>query len=69
MKRQVDERVFWSVRYPEDLRNALTLTAYQCNRLLKPTAGLSPTAAARQLGLGWSTVYREVNRAGVQPSL
>ena len=27
-------------------------------------AGLSPTAAARQLGLGRSTVYREVNRAG-----
>jgi DNA invertase Pin-like site-specific DNA recombinase len=32
-------------------------------------AGLSPTAAARQLGLGRSTVYREVNRAGVQRSL
>jgi len=29
-------------------------------------AGLSPTAAARQLGLGRSTVYREVNRAGVE---
>ena len=29
-------------------------------------AGLSPTAAARQLGLGRSTVYREVNRAGIQ---
>ena len=28
-------------------------------------AGLSPTAAARQLGLGRSTVYREVNRAGI----
>ena len=28
-------------------------------------AGLSPTAAARQLGLGRSTVYREVKRAGV----
>lgn len=27
-------------------------------------AGLSPTLAARQLGLGRSTVYREVNRAG-----
>ena len=27
-------------------------------------AGLSSTAAARQLGLGRSTVYREVNRAG-----
>lgn len=27
-------------------------------------AGLSPTAAARQLGLGRSTVYREVGRAG-----
>ena len=27
-------------------------------------AGLSPTAAARQLGLGRSTVYREVSRAG-----
>ena len=31
-------------------------------------AGVSPTAAARQLGLGRSTVYREVNRAGVQRS-
>ncbi len=29
-------------------------------------AGLSPTAAARQLGLGRSTVYREVNRAGIE---
>ena len=29
-------------------------------------AGLSPTAAARQLGLGRSTVYREVSRAGVE---
>ncbi len=29
-------------------------------------AGLSPTAAATQLGLGRSTVYREVNRAGVE---
>ncbi|GAN77472.1 recombinase family protein [Acidisphaera rubrifaciens] len=28
-------------------------------------AGLSPTAAARQLGLGRSTVYREVNRAAI----
>src|SRR5919206_815799 len=27
-------------------------------------AGLSPTAAARQLGLGRSTVYREIGRAG-----
>jgi DNA invertase Pin-like site-specific DNA recombinase len=27
-------------------------------------AGLSPTAAATQLGLGRSTVYRELNRAG-----
>jgi hypothetical protein len=31
-------------------------------------AGLSPTAAARQLGLGRSTVYREVRRVGVQRS-
>ncbi len=31
-------------------------------------AGLSPTAAARQLGLGRSTVYREINRAGVERS-
>ncbi len=30
------------------------------------TAGPSPTAAARPLGLGRSTVYREVSRAGVQ---
>jgi len=29
-------------------------------------AGLSPTAAARQLGLGRSTVYREVKLAGVR---
>ena len=29
-------------------------------------AGLSPTAVARQLGLGRSTVYREVNRAGIE---
>jgi transcriptional regulator of acetoin/glycerol metabolism len=28
-------------------------------------ASLSPTAAARQLGLGRSTVYREVRRAGI----
>jgi DNA invertase Pin-like site-specific DNA recombinase len=32
-------------------------------------AGLSPTAVARQLGLGRSTVYREVSRAGFQRSL
>jgi DNA invertase Pin-like site-specific DNA recombinase len=29
-------------------------------------AGLSPTTAARQLGLGRSTVYREVGRAGIE---
>jgi DNA invertase Pin-like site-specific DNA recombinase len=29
-------------------------------------AGLSPTMAARQLGLGRSTVYREVSRARIQ---
>jgi DNA invertase Pin-like site-specific DNA recombinase len=29
-------------------------------------AGLSPTAAARQLGLGRSTVYRELGRAGIE---
>jgi Resolvase, N terminal domain len=29
-------------------------------------AGLSPTAAPKQLGLGRSTVYREVNRAGIE---
>jgi DNA invertase Pin-like site-specific DNA recombinase len=28
-------------------------------------AGLSPTTAAKQLGLGRSTVYRGVNRAGI----
>ena len=28
------------------------------------SAGLSPSAAARQLGLGRSTVYREISRAG-----
>ncbi len=31
-------------------------------------AGLSPTAAAKQLGLGRSTVYREVKLAGVRRS-
>jgi DNA invertase Pin-like site-specific DNA recombinase len=29
-------------------------------------AGLSPTAAARQVGLGRSTVYRELRRAGAE---
>jgi DNA invertase Pin-like site-specific DNA recombinase len=29
-------------------------------------SGLSPTAAAKQLGLGRSTVYREVSRAGIE---
>jgi DNA invertase Pin-like site-specific DNA recombinase len=29
-------------------------------------AGLSPTKAAEQLGLGRSTVYREVSRAGIE---
>jgi DNA invertase Pin-like site-specific DNA recombinase len=29
-------------------------------------AGLSPTAAARQVGLGRSTVYRELGRANVE---
>jgi DNA invertase Pin-like site-specific DNA recombinase len=33
-------------------------------RLVK--AALSPTAAAKQLGLGRWTVYREVNRAGIE---
>jgi transcriptional regulator of acetoin/glycerol metabolism len=32
----------------------------------RSTGGLSPTMAARQLGLGRSTVYREVSRAGIQ---
>ena len=32
-------------------------------------AGLSPTVAARQLGLGRSTVYREVSRAGIGRSM
>jgi DNA invertase Pin-like site-specific DNA recombinase len=31
-------------------------------------AGLSPTEAARQLGLGRSTVYREVSRTGITRS-
>lgn len=34
--------------------------------LSRVKAGLSPTAAAKQLGLGRSTVYREVNRAGIE---
>jgi DNA invertase Pin-like site-specific DNA recombinase len=29
-------------------------------------SGLSPTAAAKQLGLGRSTVYRELGRAGIE---
>jgi DNA invertase Pin-like site-specific DNA recombinase len=29
-------------------------------------AGLSPTAAAKQVGLGRSTVYRELTRAGIE---
>jgi DNA invertase Pin-like site-specific DNA recombinase len=29
-------------------------------------SGLSPTAAAKQLGLGRTTVYREVSRAGIE---
>lgn len=29
-------------------------------------SGLSPTAAAKQLGLGRSTVYRELERAGIE---
>ena len=29
-------------------------------------AGLSPTVAAKQLGLGRSTVYRELSLAGIQ---
>jgi DNA invertase Pin-like site-specific DNA recombinase len=29
-------------------------------------SGLSPTAAAKQLGLGRSTVYRELSRAGIE---
>jgi transcriptional regulator of acetoin/glycerol metabolism len=32
------------------------------------STGLSPTDAARQLGLGRSTVYREISRAGIQRS-
>ena len=32
-------------------------------------AGLSPTAAARQLGLGRSTVYREVHRSGLRTAM
>ena len=40
---------------PDKIAAALKLVA----------AGLSPTMAARQLGLGRSTVYREVGRAGI----
>lgn len=40
---------------PDKISAALKLVA----------AGLSPTMAARQLGLGRSTVYREVGRAGI----
>jgi DNA invertase Pin-like site-specific DNA recombinase len=40
---------------PEKIATALKLVK----------AGLSPTVAARQLGLGRSTVYREVSRAGI----
>jgi len=40
---------------PEKIATALELVK----------ADLSPTVAARQLGLGRSTVYREVSRAGI----
>ena len=30
------------------------------------SAGLSPIAAARQIGLGRSTVYREISRTGIE---
>ena len=43
---------------PEEHKIAATLS------LVK--AGLSPTAATKQLGLRRSTVYREVNRAGIE---
>jgi len=33
------------------------------------SAGLSPTNAARQIGLGRSTVYREIKRTGLQSAL
>jgi DNA invertase Pin-like site-specific DNA recombinase len=32
-------------------------------------AGLSPTAAAKQLGLGGSTLYREISRTGIERAL
>src|SRR3954449_8624857 len=41
---------------PETLQAAMTLIQN----------GMSPTKAARQVGLGRSTIYREVSRAGLQ---
>jgi DNA invertase Pin-like site-specific DNA recombinase len=52
---------------PRENGQAASLDADRIAAALKlVSAGLSPTAAARQLGLGRSTVYREVSRIGIQ---
>jgi IS30 family transposase len=46
------------------------LDADQISAALKlVAAGLSPTNAAHQVGLGHSTVYREIKRTGLQRPL
>jgi DNA invertase Pin-like site-specific DNA recombinase len=46
------------------------LDAHRIGAALKlVSAGLSPTNAAHQIGLGRSTVYREIKRAGLQRPL
>jgi DNA invertase Pin-like site-specific DNA recombinase len=48
-------------------RNASPLAADKIAAALSLVkSGLSPTAAAKQLGLGCSTVYRELSRAGIE---
>jgi hypothetical protein len=65
-------RVFTDVRSGRsmDRRGLDALLAYARDKIAAALklvkAGLSPTAAARQLGLGRSTVYREVGRADIE---
>ena len=49
----------WSLPHADQISAALKLVA----------AGLSPTNAAHQVGLGRSTVYREIKRTGLQRPL
>ena len=54
----------------EDMKNQLAGGRVRVDPFLQAEQGnaalLEPTAAAKQLGLGRSTVYREVNRAGIE---